>query len=427
MANKIFDVKITEGTDLGPYNIYYDNGSGNILGYSGITYVDLVTGDGFRISIPDNSISITLYNTRIDIIDACPTNQVIYLIATPTPTVTPTLTVTLTPTPTPTVTLTPTVTPTLTVTLTPTATATPTPTAVPETNYEFLLCYDPNETALSRFVATYNTLINGGFTDEPLYSDTIGISGSPNAGAVYQYNGTTSDATTVGIINALNEYDCNGNPKQSTPTPTPTPTVTPISDSNECYEYTLGTSASSAQYYSFIDCDGIPGDGYIGGVNGYDATTVCAQTGQISASGDIQVSTVGPCSVESNATPTPTLTLTPTPESGGIGLVFVNNFDTYGGTIIGVEVNGVVIIEDTNSFPVVNGGYLQGGYTNGTSLSTVGVYISVANDVPLNLALSPIAYSVCVTTPGYYEFTNVDLSTGPNLTITMDIQGSACQ
>jgi hypothetical protein len=69
-------------------------------------------------------------------------------------------------------------------------------------------------------------LINGGFTGEPLYGDTIGISGSDNVGAVYQYNGTTSDPVSIPIIDAINEYDCNGDPIV-TPTPTPTPTSIP--------------------------------------------------------------------------------------------------------------------------------------------------------------------------------------------------------
>lgn len=557
MANKIFDVKITEGTDLGPYNIYYDNGSGNTLGYSGITYVDLVTGDGFRISIPDNSISITLYNTRIDIIDACPTNQVIYLIATPTPTITPTLTVTVTPTLTPTLTVTPTVTltptatavplkyphnfgvgfnastsvlcnssptlttyysydqtlsvnsiiyetqtmatpvngqnlwaknldssllwrintagtllenytcptPTPTPTMTPGPPPTPTPTVTPTdpiiswncdgnggcygvsgtggTYATYALCaanctpttptptptpappppniysytftdtfsaykedfctYTPPNTstyysysnALANGVELYTssamtTKVNGyGYWNKYLSSgvvwqiNTAGVildsydcpfvptptptptgtpvvtiythyfTGAYNTSAeacfqtfssiglrsydailgvgsvIYQTTlmndplngndkwrlesavGKAYQINTSGVITLV--YDCAAQPTPTptvTPTITVTPTVTPISDSNVCYEYTLGTSASSAQYYSFIDCDGIPGDGYIGGVGGYDATTVCAQAGQISASGDIQVSTVGPCSVESNATPTPT----PTPD-----------------------------------------------------------------------------------------------------------------
>jgi hypothetical protein len=89
-------------------------------------------------------------------------------------------------------------------------------------NYEFVVCYNPYGTALDTYVATYTKLINGGFTGEPLYSDTIGISGSPNIDAVYQYNGTTSNPANIPTIIAINEYDCDGNPIVG-PTPTPTP------------------------------------------------------------------------------------------------------------------------------------------------------------------------------------------------------------
>lgn len=150
---------------------------------------------------------------------------------TPTPTATPTPTVTPIPssTPTPTATNVPTVTPTPTFTSTPTPTATnvPTVTPTPITNYEFLVCYNPYETALTSVVYTYSQIINAGFTGEPMYSDTITVSGSPNVDAVYQYNGTTSNSTTIPTITSINEWDCSGNPIVGpTPTPTPAPLAT---------------------------------------------------------------------------------------------------------------------------------------------------------------------------------------------------------
>jgi hypothetical protein len=147
---------------------------------------------------------------------------------TPTPTATNTPVPTATPTPTPTAgpTATPTPTPTAEPTATPTPTAGPTstPTPTPTVNYEFLVCYNPNGTALSTYVASLTKLTNGGFTGEPLYSDTITISGSANVDAVYQYNGTTSSPENVPIINSINEWDCDGNAiLPPTPTPTPAP------------------------------------------------------------------------------------------------------------------------------------------------------------------------------------------------------------
>ena len=74
MANRIFDVKITAGTDLGPYDIYYNSGSGNVLAIyqstsgttTNVSYSDLTTGTGVRVLIPDTSITITLLNTKTD-------------------------------------------------------------------------------------------------------------------------------------------------------------------------------------------------------------------------------------------------------------------------------------------------------------------------------------------------------------------------
>jgi hypothetical protein len=148
---------------------------------------------------------------------------------TPTPTPSPTPTavpVTATPTPTPTavpVTATPTPTPT------PTPSPSPTPTAVPADKYEFVVCYDPYETALQSVVFTYAEIIGAGFTGVPLYSDKITVSGSPNVDAVYQYNGTTSSATTIPVITSINELDCSGNAITPTPTPTPLPPVAEFS------------------------------------------------------------------------------------------------------------------------------------------------------------------------------------------------------
>ena len=141
---------------------------------------------------------------------------------TPTPTITPTPTSTSvgsTPTPTPTPTATTVV--TNTPTPTPTNTPTPTPTATEVgVNYEFLVCYNPYGTAVSRYVASLSKITSGGFTGEPLYSDTIGISGSSNVDAVYQYNGRTNDTVSTPVIVSLNEYDCNGNAIIA-PTPLP--------------------------------------------------------------------------------------------------------------------------------------------------------------------------------------------------------------
>lgn len=161
---------------------------------------------------------------------------------TPTPTSSPTATPTPTPsstpaptaTPGPTATTTPTATPGPTATPEPTSTPTPTPSSTVVTNYEFLVCYNPYETAFNSVIYTYTQLINAGFTGVPSFGDTITVSGSPNVEAVYEYNGTTSNSAVAPVITSINEWDCYGNPinpPTATPSPTPTPTPTPTQTS----------------------------------------------------------------------------------------------------------------------------------------------------------------------------------------------------
>jgi hypothetical protein len=215
MANRIFDVKITGGTDNGPYNIYYNNGSGNVLAIyestsgstTNVSYSDLTTGTGVRVIIPNTALTITLYNSKTEFINTCSTNIVEYTIPIPTPTPTstptptPTPTATSTPTPTETSTPTPTATPTITPTIdcnfdvdvdilipTPTPTSTPTPTPTPTST--------PTPTATS--------------TPTPTETST-----------------PTPTATSTPTPTAT-----------STPTPTATPTVTPTIDCN--FDVNLG-------------------------------------------------------------------------------------------------------------------------------------------------------------------------------------------
>lgn len=129
MANRKFFVKITSGTDAGPYNIYYDSvGPSNFTtlvstggNAQNISYTDLTTGSGVEVYFTDTATSLILYNTNQQIINRCGSNTVTYSIpaVTPTPTVTPSITPTRTTTPTITVTPSVTVTPTLTPTETP--------------------------------------------------------------------------------------------------------------------------------------------------------------------------------------------------------------------------------------------------------------------------------------------------------------------
>jgi hypothetical protein len=108
--NRYFYVKITTGTSQGPYNIHYDGVSTNYatLVYTesnaiNVSYLDLTTDLGVLVSVPIESTSITLHNTKencsFDFISELPTQTPT---VTPTVTITPTITITVTPTSTPT-------------------------------------------------------------------------------------------------------------------------------------------------------------------------------------------------------------------------------------------------------------------------------------------------------------------------------------
>jgi hypothetical protein len=194
--------------------------------------------------------------------------------STPLPTSTPTSTpiVTNTPTPTPTSTSIP---PTYTPTPTPTYTPTPTPTNTTTQNYQFNVCYNPYSSAAASVVYTYAQIINAGFTGEPLYSDTITVSGSPNVEAVYQYYGTTSNSTTIPTITSRNEWDCSGNPiTPPTSTPTPTPNfynvslILAASPSDDNGYFTVYQSPDNISFTSAVTLTSVGNDYVTQGFNG---------------------------------------------------------------------------------------------------------------------------------------------------------------
>jgi hypothetical protein len=83
---------------------------------------------------------------------------------------------------------------------------------------------------------------------------------------------------------------------------TATVTGIPCPEPTACLSYTAATSATNAQSVDYIACDGTPQTLQIGGVNGYDANTFCALEGSVSAGGEVQVVSNGPCAEPTNVT-----------------------------------------------------------------------------------------------------------------------------
>ena len=259
MGNRVFKVKITAGTDIGPYNIYYHSGSGNVLAtFNGtsnqtlnIPYNDLITGDGVTISIPDSAVTIILYNTRDEIIDSCATNEVIYNMATLVPTATPTATPTSTPTSTPTATPTP----------TPTSTPTPTPTPEPlKYPHNFYVNFNANAVALCDLINP-STITYYSY-DEILVLNSIIYTTSTMMTPVNGQNlyGKDLDTSKIWNINTggqlIGEFD---NCPTPTPTPTPAPGPTPTATLNITYNCTpeggcYGVTDGSGTYATYALC-----------------------------------------------------------------------------------------------------------------------------------------------------------------------------
>jgi hypothetical protein len=62
-----------------------------------------------------------------------------------------------------------------------------------------------------------------------------------------------------------------------------------------CLSYTLATSSASGTTSSYIDCEGIDQTITLGGVSGYDASTICAQENSVVPGGEVTVTMNGPC------------------------------------------------------------------------------------------------------------------------------------
>jgi hypothetical protein len=62
-----------------------------------------------------------------------------------------------------------------------------------------------------------------------------------------------------------------------------------------CLSYTISTTAAQAQNYTYTDCEGVPQEGYIGGVGGFDSTTFCAEENSVVGTGETTTTLNGPC------------------------------------------------------------------------------------------------------------------------------------
>lgn len=224
MAKKFY-VKIVSGSDLGPYNVYYDQvNSANLATNfdtsflaTGVTRTELTTNLGLHISVPDEATKIIVYNTNARVIAECQSNIDETILPTPTPTSSPTPTPspTATPTPSPTPSPSPTPTPSPTpncefgvdtniITATPTPTPTPTESSTPTPTPTSTPTSTPAPTATPNCLFLIDTTVNYAPTDISLSHNRINENSA--IGTIVGYLSTASvdsiDTHTYSIVNS---------------------------------------------------------------------------------------------------------------------------------------------------------------------------------------------------------------------------------
>ena len=227
MALKSFYVKITIGTNEGPYDIYYDIVSetthallfGTDQAADNLTLEQLTTGEGVVVTVPDTASQIIIYNENELIRFNCDDNTAIIQFPTPTPTNTPTTTPTNTPTPSVTSTVTPTPTITVTPTLSPSDTPRPTPSNTPTNTPTSTPTNTPTNSPTNTPTPTNTQTPTP--TNTPTNTPTPTVTPTPNASPTPTPTNTPTNTPTSTPTNTPT------NTPNSTNTPTPTPTPLP--------------------------------------------------------------------------------------------------------------------------------------------------------------------------------------------------------
>jgi hypothetical protein len=268
-VSKFFNVKITQGDSVGPYDIFYTTTGSSEYQFAKlygttddatlIALSSITTGTGIAVTVPNDTDRIIVYNSFSEC-EVYITHYVITPTPTPTLTSTPTLTTTSEETPTPTPTVTSTSTPTLTET--PTLTSTPTPTLTNTTsssgeqayfanlsfstntqgsfvNNQTLAC---NSLSCLQLATCYSTAGTSAYFSN--YIPEVGDKLYNDDTLTTYYAGTNGYYIKLDTFNLL--YVVNGIIASvddcPTPTPTPTLTSTPTSTSEPVATPTLTTS-----------------------------------------------------------------------------------------------------------------------------------------------------------------------------------------
>jgi hypothetical protein len=139
---------------------------------------------------------------------------------------------------------------------------------------------------------------------------------------------------------------------------------------------------------------------------------------------DIIISTTTTTTTSTTTSSTTTTTTT----TSNLGTISIYNYNSSGtiAFLQNVQVNGVDITVDPGTFPLAPGMSAIGTYVNnGGTSQQINVSSSSVVDTPVRVNTSA-GYIDCQVSSGYVEFTGVNLSTGPSISVALDIEGSGC-
>ena len=118
------------------------------------------------------------------------------------------------------------------------------------------------------------------------------------------------------------------------------------------------------------------------------------------------------------------------PATGSIQITNNNNPAVNNVNISTVTIDGIEVVLGGGSFPIPPGQTVNASYStvSGTS-STITLYANAATDSPVQIFVpTPVNYQECLLLHATsVDFTNINLSSFPPISITLEPEGALCQ
>ena len=116
------------------------------------------------------------------------------------------------------------------------------------------------------------------------------------------------------------------------------------------------------------------------------------------------------------------------PAIGSIQITNNNNPAVNNVNISTVTIDGTEVVLGGGSFPITPGQTVNASYStvSGTS-STITLYTNAATDSPVKIFVqTPVNYQECLLLVSNVAFTNINLSSFPPISITLEAEGTLC-